>query len=374
MVTVIATLKSNPSIKASYDVTVKLGSYFITVTYTTRLTPILRLRMFGDNDTWKSLHGGFREYRVNALSFGDKFDETKIEDMFLGGHGNSLDRPIILPDIITSIGNNFITGSYMPNLISFNQPITLPKNLESIGDLFLANHDKFNQELVIPDSVTSIGDYFIGVRTLITGGRYFKDIIEFNQPIKLPKNLKKIGSYFLSGWARRGAYSYDGFGTTIYRFNQPLTIPDGVESIGDYFLGINEESAQGRKHREFNQELVMPDSVTSIGDGFLRDCRSYNYPLEIPGSVTRIGHGFMQNCNEMVSILTYNTEALPPADPGASPTLPDIYRVSYYSLSTTVNDAPMHTEGIPISGSSADALRGRLRNRNVIPFRNTYIV
>jgi hypothetical protein len=92
---------------------------------------------------------------------------------------------------------------------SFNQPLTLPSGLSSIGDYFMYYCYSFNQPLTLPSGLSSIGSSFM----------YY--CYAFNQPLTLPSSLSSIGNNFMSN---------------CFAFNQPLTIPSGVSSIGDYFI------------------------------------------------------------------------------------------------------------------------------------------
>jgi uncharacterized repeat protein (TIGR02543 family) len=83
---------------------------------------------------------------------------TSIGHYFLSGC-TSFNQPLTLPSSIRSIGNNFLSG--YPTAITFNNTLTLPEGLTSIGDALLSDNPNFNQPLTIPASVTYIGSHFL---------------------------------------------------------------------------------------------------------------------------------------------------------------------------------------------------------------------
>lgn len=91
----------------------------------------------------------------------------KIGGGFLMGYSQNFrqfNQPLTFPSTLKSIGANFLagtgTGATDTNNV-FNQPITLNEGLQSIGGSFLAYAIRFNQNITIPSTVTSIGAYFM---------------------------------------------------------------------------------------------------------------------------------------------------------------------------------------------------------------------
>jgi hypothetical protein len=97
----------------------------------------------------------------------------------------------------------------MFNCYAFNQPLTLPSSLSSIGDYFMYYCYAFNQPLTLPSGVSSIGDYFMS------------ECYAFNQVLTLPSSLSSIGGSFMFN---------------CFTFNQPLTLPSELSSIGTGFM------------------------------------------------------------------------------------------------------------------------------------------
>jgi len=186
---------------------------------------------------------------------------------------------------------------------------------------FLYNAAALAKPLTFPDSITSMGDQVLDMCWW------------FNQPLTLSKNLKNIGAWFLSNASQ---------------FNQPLT---------------------------------LPDSITSIGPGFLLNANNFNQPLTLPNSITSIGDRFL-NAMAMQSTITWNTSALPPADPATDtststgPTwyAPSLcYSAEVNSNSTTApSPAPslpsptpaLYNPGPTIAGTYASQLKSRLTNKS----------
>lgn len=67
---------------------------------------------------------------------------------------NGEDNGVIIPDSVTSIGNNAFRG-WTAN----EQLLVIPNSVTNIGDFAFAGWNNNNHPIVIPDSVTSIGSY-----------------------------------------------------------------------------------------------------------------------------------------------------------------------------------------------------------------------
>jgi hypothetical protein len=97
----------------------------------------------------------------------------------------------------------------MYNCFAFNQVLTLPSSLSSIGNDFMRACYAFNQVLTLPSELSSIGI------------RFMYNCYAFNQVLTLPSSLSSIGIRFMNN---------------CYAFNQPLTLPSSLSSIGDNFM------------------------------------------------------------------------------------------------------------------------------------------
>ena len=260
-------------------------------------------------DSTSSWEGVF-SYQIIGFIFAKK--STPTVDYFLNNCW-AFNQPLTLPSGLTSIGNTFLTGCR-----AFNQPLTLPSGLTAIGNEFLYYCYAFNQPLTLPSGLTAIGDSFLG------------SCYAFNQPLTIPSGLTSIGVYFLYN---------------CYAFNQPLTLPSGLTAIGNDFLYYC---------YAFNQPLTLPSGLTSIGVYFLCNCFAFNQPLTIPSGLTSIGVYFLCNCYAF-TLLIYN---------------PSVYPTDNNSMSQA-NDTKTSTNGtgIKVIGTNAAGLKAALPNRTAAPFR-----
>ena len=258
---------------------------------------------------WNNVYG----YQIMTFIFG-KWNGSSI-----GSDGsflyfcNSFNQPITIPNSVTSIGSSFL-GSCQ----SFNQPLIIPNSVTIISDFFLSSCNSFNQPLIIPNSVTYIG------------GQFLQHCNSFNQPLTISTGLTSIGSNFLQ---------------YCQAFNQPLTISDGVTSIESQFL---------YNCYSYNQPLIIPNSVTSIGSSFLRNCYSFNHSLTIPSSINIIGNLFLYYCYSLVKI-EYNASVYPTDNGSLS---------QGNNTKTSTNGT-----GILITGTHASDLKASLPDSTAQPYR-----
>ena len=68
----------------------------------------------------------------------------------------AFNQPLTLPSSLSSIGSSFMYYCY-----AFNQPLTLPSGLSSIGSNFMSTCRAFNQPLTLPSSLSSMGTSFM---------------------------------------------------------------------------------------------------------------------------------------------------------------------------------------------------------------------
>ena len=218
-------------------------------------------------------------------------------------------------------------------------PITLGRNIQTIGHHSFYHCTNLKGSLVIPNSVVSIGDFaFMDcwglTETLTLGnsvsyiGAYAFEYCLFSGELKIPNSVKTIGE---------AAFDW------CTKFTGSLIIPDSVEVIGRYAFdtctGLNGELKISNSVREiadyaFNNcsglkgALIIPDGVKSIGSYAFQDCTGFNYTLTIgkgmetigsyafkgckgfsgsliiPDSVVSIGLGAFQNCSGFNGTLT----------------------------------------------------------------------
>ena len=260
-----------------------------------------------DTATWNSIYS----HQLIGFDFG-KFNGTSILYNFMY-YCYSFNQPLTIPSSVTSIGSDFMIKCY-----SFNQPLTIPSSVTSIGDDFMNNCQSFNQQLTIPNNITMISSYFMSA------------CYSFNQPLTIPSNVTTIAENFMR---------------SCTAFNQPLSLPNNITMISTYFM---------QYCYSFNQPLTIPSSVTTIGAYFMNGCYSFNQPLTISSNVTSIGTYFMNNCYSFVFI-EYNAS---------------VYPTDNYSLSQTLNTKTSSSgTGIKVVGTNASGLKSALPNRTSSPYR-----
>lgn len=233
-----------------------------------------------------------------------------IDSSFLGGC-TKFDQEIIVHNDLMSLGTAFLTGCS-----SFNSRINVTEHLQTfVPNSFLANCTKFNQSIVLRDTITSIGDNFIssGITSssvfnqpltlplgLLSIGKEFLCGTAFNQPIDLPDSIKTIGGYFLSCTnfnqpltLPSGITSIENSFLATSDFNHPLTIPEGVISIGTNFLG---QTWVRNSSMHFNQPIKFPSTLKTIGTFFLEYQSDFNQPLDFPEGLEKVEfQGFLRN-------------------------------------------------------------------------------
>lgn len=161
------------------------------------------------------------------------------------------------------------------------------------------------EPFIIPSSVKKISSYFL---SSCFAGVIGTKVVGFNQPITIPSSVESIGEDFLYG---DGAFNSsvtfecnikeipDAFLTGCTRFNKPITIPSSVTKIGDYFLYTCQS---------FDQPLTIPDGVTSLGSSFLSRCLSFNQDITFGPNIKHIGINLMYYCAEMVKTVTIDCD------------------------------------------------------------------
>ncbi len=167
---------------------------------------------------------------------------------------------IVIPNTVTSIGNNAFKGC--SNLTS----VTIPNSVTSIGEDAFYNCSSLTS-VTIPNSVTSIGDYaFDGCRNLTS--------------VTIGNSVTSIGD---------GAFYGCSSLTSV-------TIPNSVTSIGD----------DAFRDCSSLTSVTIPNSVTSIGERAFYHCSSLT-SVTIPNSVTSIGYLAFSGCSGLASVTIPNS-------------------------------------------------------------------
>lgn len=135
---------------------------------------------------------------------------VSIGDDFLRYSGSSPDGVgrVLLPSTLKTIGDRFLAG---PAVTKY--PVNIPEGVTSIGASSMSQNNAggiFNQPISFPSSVTSMGSGFCN------------NSIGYNQMLIIPSNLTEL----------------DGWFNTMLLFNQPIYIPQTITKIKDSFVNF----------------------------------------------------------------------------------------------------------------------------------------
>ena len=251
---------------------------------------------------------------------------------------------VVLPDGITSIGENAFNGCESLTSVTFGKN----SQLSSIGPGAF-NYCYSLESITIPESVTNIGSdafiYCYGLRSVTFGensqltsiGEGAFNWCESLESITIPASVTSIGEWafvecyrlvevwnlsklnitagsedngYVGYYAKRvetepsESYVYtDENGYVIYYDGKvkalinyignetKLTIPAGITEINGYAFSYCESL----------KSITVPDSVTSIGDGAFNWCESLE-SITIPDGVKSIGNHAFAGCSALESI------------------------------------------------------------------------
>ena len=195
---------------------------------------------------------------------------------------NTAITSVVLPDSITSIGENAFNGCESLTSVLFGKN----SQLSSIGPGAF-NYCYSLESITIPESVTNIGSdafiYCYGLRSVTFGensqltsiGDGAFNWCESLESITIPDSVTSIGE---------GAFCCCAKLTSI-------TIPDGVKSIGNHaFAGCSAL-----------ESITIPDSVLNIGDSAFEGCTALE-SITIPDSVLSIGYSAFEGCTALKNI------------------------------------------------------------------------
>ena len=206
---------------------------------------------------------------------------------------------LIIPDGITSIGNNTFSGC------SGLTSVTIPNSITSIGNNTFSGCSGLTS-VTIPNSVTSIGGgAFSSCRGLTSitipnsvtsiGGGAFSDCSGLTS-ITIPNSVTTIeGSTFYecssltSITIPNSVTAIEEFAFAYCRGLTSITIPNSVKSIG----------LQAFKSCSGLTSITIPDGVTDIGGDAFTFCSSLT-SITIPNSVKSIGKFYY--CYNLTSI------------------------------------------------------------------------
>ncbi|GMO16817.1 MAG: hypothetical protein Ta2E_08110 [Mycoplasmoidaceae bacterium] len=150
---------------------------------------------------------------------------------------------------------------------NFDQAITFPDSVRTVGDYFMYNCENFNFMLTFSDPLTSIGIYFL------SGAKKFHAAINtaFNNIEHIPDGFMS-NCYSILGWYFPRQIKTIGNDAFINCYSLNISYQFHIlESIGDHFLANN-----------INQTLPVdlagstPGSLKTIGRQFMMGCTTFN--------------------------------------------------------------------------------------------------
>jgi hypothetical protein len=141
------------------------------------------------------------------------------------GANTSFNQPIVIPNTVTTIRDNFLSGCTL-----FNQPITLSNTLTHIQHSFLYGCTAFDQDITIPNGMVSIASDS-------SGRGFLQNCDSMTHTVDFGSNSDGIFG---------GAYKQYHMSST----NQSAScVTSGIKITGTYAYEIH---------------LALPDSATSV--------------------------------------------------------------------------------------------------------------
>ena len=227
-----------------------------------------------------------------GIKFGNTYSNPLIYAHHLYSDENTEITELVIPDGVTSIGNQAFYGC------SGLTSVEIPNSVTSI-ELNAFRKCSGLTSVTVPNSVVSIGSYaFEGCNGL--------------EKVIVSDIAAWCGINFANGESNPLAYAHHLYSDENTEITE-LVIPDGVTSFGIAFSGCTgltsveiPNSVTSIELNAFRKcsgltSVTIPNSVVSIGSYAFYDCSSLT-SIDIPNSVVSIRNSAFHDCNGLTSI------------------------------------------------------------------------
>ena len=297
---------------------------------------------------WSTNAGVWPFHRCALSEFKVTGTPTEIPNSFFARDEFSSLEKVIIPETITSIGNNAFNGCYLltslstdgtaksvrfpQNLVSIGDrafsnctgitSVEFPNGLKTIGDHAFANCAGLICDLKIPETVTTIYDYafqncqglrnvespiawltnsgvwpfhlcmltefrIIGTPTELPQYTFAREEFSSLEKVIIPETITSIGRNAFAGCSQMTSMTTDGAANSV-------NFPAGLTSIGE----------EAFRDCAGLTKIELPDGLETIGRNAFAYCTGLGSELRIPETVTSIGDYAFQYCYGLQSVET----------------------------------------------------------------------